>query len=178
MEIMFSNVLCILLVHPHVSALSAAAQLIFLNIWVYLIHRFCHLLPNMPLNYHLYSHHNKLLNLPKPVELSFEFVTNFSWFLLLLAFVYVFDISILNPILIIFIGLWYSSIHVLNLSLGDHIEHKIHHKNYTVNYGPAATDYIFGTLDVGDNKDYNTIYEIKNGLLFFFILKALRHTIK
>jgi hypothetical protein len=172
LEVLFSNVMCILLVHPNVTAIHAAFQLIFLNIWIYGVHRLSHKLPDMPLNYHLYIHHNKSIVLPRPVELFFEFITNISWFLPLLLLPYVFNIHFLSPILIVFIGLWYSSIHVLNLSLGNSIEHKIHHKTMNHNYGPSITDYIFDTLKV--NKTYNTNSEIINGLFFFFLLKALK----
>ena len=160
------------LVYPAYSAFSIALQLIGVNLWVYWIHRLCHSLPNQVWNYHIYSHHNKLLGLPRPIELFFEFFTDFSWFLLLLGLKFFFQWDWLSTSIILFVGIWYSSVHVLNLSLGNHIEHKVHHIDYTYNYGPAYIDFIFGTLKV--DKDYTSDFEIPNGIVAFGIVKALQ----
>ena len=103
----FAIITSVLLVYPTYSYISILLQLVFINLWVYAMHRLSHNLPNIPVNYHLYSHHNKQLNLPRPIELVFEFVTDFSWYLLLLAFQYYYKLSFLSPTLIIFLGLWY-----------------------------------------------------------------------
>jgi len=164
--------LSLFLVYPQYSAFSIAIQLIAINLWVYWIHRLSHALPNQPWNYHIYSHHNKQLGLSRPLELVCEFLTDFSWFLLLLALKFGFHMDFLSSSLILFVGLWYSSVHVLNLSLGNHIEHKIHHIDYNYNYGPAYIDFLFGTLKV--DKDYTADFEIPNGLAAFGIVKVLQ----
>jgi len=161
-----------LLLYPTYSAWFIFFQGFCINLWVYLLHRACHLLPNIPLNYHLYSHHNKLFSLPRPLELICEFFTNFSWFLLILLVKYAFDLSSISTSLVLFIGLWYSSVHVVNLSLFPHMEHKLHHTDYTVNFGPPYIDYLFGTLQVEDN--YTADYELPNGIASFAIVYALR----
>lgn len=166
------SLLSLYLVYPSYSAFSIAVQLVLINFWVYAIHRLCHHLPNQVWNYHIYSHHNKLLNLPRPVELICEFFTDFSWFILLLGIKFLFNLD-LSTALILFVGVWYSSVHVLNLSLGDHIEHRIHHKDHTYNYGPAYMDFLFGTLKV--DKNYTSDFEIPNGLVAFGIVKALQY---
>jgi len=166
----FSIITSVLLVYPTYSYISILKQLIFLNIWVYWAHRFFHSLPNIPINYHLYSHHKKQLQLSRPIELLFEFITDFSWFLILLVLKYYFKIDSLSTILILFIGLWYSSVHVINLSLFNDKVHKIHHIDHTYNYGPPYIDFIFGTLKM--DKSYTTNHEILNGLILFFIFKA------
>jgi hypothetical protein len=168
--------LSLILVYPHFSAFSIAVQLIAINLWVYWIHRICHSLPNQVWNYHIYSHHNKLLNLSRPLELVCEFVTDFSWFLLLLAIKLFFKLEFLSSTLIVFVGLWYSSIHVLNLSLGNHIEHRIHHVDYQYNYGPAYIDFLFGTLKV--DRDYTSDFEIPNGIAACLILLGLKQYIQ
>jgi hypothetical protein len=160
------------LLYPTYSPAFIFFQSFCIKFWVYFLHRACHLLPNISLNYHLYSHHNKLLNLPRPLELVFEFLTNFSWFLILLVVKYIFDLQIISTTLVLFIGLWYSSVHVINLSLFSHIEHKVHHADYTVNFGPSHIDYLFGTLQVEDN--YTADSEVLNGMASFAIVYALR----
>jgi len=164
------------LLYPSYSIWFIYLQSFCINIWVYLIHRASHLLPNIPLNYHLYSHHNKLFNLPRPLELVCEFFTNFSWFLLILLLKTVFDLKFISTSLVLFIGLWYSSVHVVNLSLFPHMEHKLHHSDYTVNFGPPYIDYLFGTLQVEDG--YTADYEIPNGIASFAIVYALRQLVQ
>jgi len=166
------SLLSLYLVYPSYSAFSIAVQLTLINFWVYVIHRLCHILPNQVWNYHIYSHHNKLLDLPRPIELVCEFFTDFSWFILLLGIKLFFNLD-LSTALILFVGIWYSSVHVINLSLGDHIEHRIHHKDHAYNYGPAYMDFLFGTLKV--DKNYTGDFEIPNGLVAFGIVKALQH---
>jgi hypothetical protein len=160
------------LLYPAYSPGFIFFQSFCINIWVYLLHRACHLLPNIPLNYHLYSHHNKQFHLSRPLELFCEFFTNFSWFLLILLLKYCFDLQLISTSLVLFLGLWYSSVHVVNLSLFPHMEHKLHHHDYTVNYGPPYIDYLFGTLQVEDG--YTADYEIPNGIASFAIVYALR----
>jgi hypothetical protein len=167
----FAIITSVLLVYPKYSYISILLQLVCINLWVYAMHRLSHALPNIPVNYHLYSHHNKQLNLPRPIELVFEFITDFSWYLLLLAFQYYYKLSFLSPTLIIFLGLWYSSVHTINLSLFDDKVHKTHHIEPTYNYGPPYIDFLFGTLKM--DPSYTTNSEIANGIGIFFLLKAL-----
>ena len=174
--LIFSILMSVLLVYPTYSYGSICLQLIFLSNWVYWVHRLSHNLPNSLLNYHLYSHHNKALHLPRHIELAFEFFTDLSWFgillLLNLLLKYICNISFLSNTLILFIGIWYSSVHVLNLSLfNDHV-HKYHHKDSNYNYGPPYIDFMFGTLQMDDS--YTTNSEITNGLVVFFLLKAIQ----
>jgi len=83
-----------------------------------------------------------------------------------------FDLKYISTSLVLFIGIWYSSVHVVNLSLFPHIEHKLHHGDYTVNYGPPYIDYLFGTLQV--DEPYTADYEIPNGIASFALVYALR----
>jgi len=166
------SLLSLYLVYPAYSPFSIGLQLTGVNLWVYLIHRICHSLPNQVWNYHIYSHHNKLLGLSRPVELICEFFTDFSWFLLLLGIKLFFQFDWLSTSIILFVGIWYSTVHVLNLSLGNYIEHKLHHVNHEYNYGPPYMDFLFGTLKV--DKDYTSDFEIPNGVGAFVIVKALQ----
>ena len=85
---------------------------------------------------------------------------------------YLLKLDIISNTLILFIGLWYSSVHVLNLSLGDSKEHRIHHGESDYNYGPPYIDILFGTLKTEVNSDEND--KIKNGVIIFFFLKLFQ----
>ena len=170
--ILTSGVLCMNLVSPDASLIKTSLQVIFLNVWVYWIHRVSHVLPECLYNYHIYSHHDKKLDLDRPIELFFEFLTNMSWFMLLIFLQIVTGVYIVPDILTIFIGLWYSSVHVLNLSLIPNIEHKIHHTELNVNYGPPSIDFIFGTLKVEDG--YSQDSQVINGVILYVVYELFK----
>ena len=170
--LVISYLLAIFLVYPKYGLLSIALQLTALNFFVYGVHRLTHNLPSILLNYHMYSHHNKSLGLPRPFELACEFLCDLSWFALLALAQYLLKVDLISNTLIAFIGLWYSSVHVLNLSLGDSKEHRIHHVEKDYNYGPPYIDILFGTLKTEENSDEND--KIKNGVIIFFFLKLLQ----
>lgn len=169
--IIFAYILSINLVYPKFSMLSIAIQTIAINLWVYLIHVLSHKLPNSVLNYHIYSHHNKNLQLPRWLELIGEFFCDMSWFFLLAGIKYIFNISYLSYTLIFFVGLWYSSVHVINLSLIKSSEHITHHEEKNYNFGPPYHDMIFGTLK-SDNNEIE-IYQINNGIVIFLLFNML-----
>ena len=170
--LIISYLLAIFLVYPTYGLLSIGLQITALNFFVYGIHRLMHNLPSNLLNYHMFSHHNKSLHLPKPIELFCEFFCDLSWFVGLALVQKALKIDLISNTLIAFIGIWYSSVHVLNLSLGDSKEHKIHHAESDYNYGPPYIDILFGTLKTEENSDEND--KIINGILIFFVLKLLQ----
>jgi sterol desaturase/sphingolipid hydroxylase (fatty acid hydroxylase superfamily) len=167
-----SLITSIALVYPKYSIASISIQLVFLNLWIYWTHRIAHSLPNNPFNYHIYSHHNKQFHLSRPIELLFECITDFSWFLILFFIKYMFNLDFLSTTLIFFIGLWYSSVHVLNLSLFNDSVHKLHHTEPEFNYGPPYIDYFFGTLKM--DPSYTTNNEAFNGIVLFIIFYGLK----
>ena len=163
-----SYILGILLVYPKYSIVSIGIQLVFLNVYVYWFHRLLHILPEYNMNFHIHWHHNKNLDIPKNVELLLEFFTNMSWFVYLILFQWLFNIEYLSTTLILFIGLWYSSIHTINFSVFNSNQHIIHHIERTYNYGPPCIDVLFGTFKEPEEKINS--YEFVNG---FFIFLAL-----
>lgn len=167
----FSLVLSINLVYPKFSIISIALQLVFISSYIYFLHILLHKLPNVPLNYHMYSHHNKNLNLPRWLELIGEFICDVSFVIPLIALKYFFNIPYLSYTLILFIVIWYSTGHVINQSLiyssEPNSEHKVHHVEEKYNYGPAYIDMLFGTLK---SYKYETmLYEINNGIILFLL---------
>lgn len=165
--ILTGHMLSVKLLPPDTPLMKTILQVIFINLWVYWIHRLCHILPESPYNYHIYSHHHKKLELDRPIELFYEFFANMFWFILLIIFQWLTGVEIVPDILIIFIGAWYSSVHVLNLSLIPNIEHKVHHTELNYNYGPSYMDFIFGTLKVEEG--YSEDSQVINGVVLYVI---------
>lgn len=167
-----SLILSVKLVDTNTSPIITGLQVIIIQLYIYWFHRLLHSLPEYYYNYHIFSHHDKQLELDRPIELLFEFITNFSWFLILIVFQYIFNIHMIPDILIIFIGLWYSSAHVLNYSVIPNYEHKIHHTEMNYNYGPHFIDFIFGTLKAEEGYTMNG--EIINGIVIYLLLSLIK----
>ena len=169
--LVFSYILSINLVYPKFSIISIGIQLSFISAYIFFFHILLHKLPNVSLNYHMYSHHNKNLKIPRWLELIGEFICDVSFAIPLIALKYFFNIPYLSYTLILFIIIWYSTGHVINQSLiyssEPNSEHKVHHTEQIYNFGPAYMDMIFGTL-----KSYKyeiMVYEINNGIILFLL---------
>ena len=170
--ILTANILGVKLLPPGIPMIQTIAQITFINLWVYWIHRLTHILPESPLNYHIYSHHDKKFDLPRPLELFCEFLSDMSWFILLIVLQWLFNYQIIPDILIIFFGAWYSSSHVLNLSLLPNLEHKIHHTENDYNFGPPFMDFLFGTFKVEEG--YSADSQVINGVILFTLYDGLK----
>ena len=126
------------------------------------------------MNLHISWHHDKTVSMSRPLELTMEFFTNMSWFFYLLLFQWICNVQYLSNTLILFIGLWYSSIHLLNLTIFKSNEHIIHHMERKYNYGPPYMDLLFGTLKQSDDEPNK--YEFVNGIVIFCILYFMTKT--
>lgn len=169
--IIFAYVFSINLVYPRFSILSIGIQTIAINIWLYLIHILSHKLPNSVLNFHLYSHHNKCLHLPRWLELTGEFFINISSSINLAGIKYMIGMPYLSYTIIFFYGLWYSSVHIINYSLLKSPDHEVHHKERKYNFGPGFYDMLFGTLK--SNNSETSRYEINNLIVIFLLFNML-----
>jgi len=88
---------------------------------------------------------------------------------------YFLDKTILDPWIIIFFILFYSSIHNINYSL-LHINsvHKLHHQLPSTNIGPDICDVIFGTKHPNDQHIENTNHYIPNIIIILFLIITLQ----
>jgi len=169
--LIFSYLLSISLVFPKFSMVCISLQIFFINLYVYAIHIFSHEMPSSLLNFHKYSHHNKKLMMPRWLVLLGEVICNLTWFLPLILIKYMFSLSFLSYTLIIFISIWYASVHLINFSLMESSEHKVHHMNQEYNFGPPYYDMLFGTLKA-ENNDY-ILFEINNGIIIFILFNVI-----
>jgi hypothetical protein len=164
------------LVPKETPLLITGLQLLLINVWAYWGHRILHMLPEFFYNYHIYVHHNKKLHLERYIELFYEFHTNMLLFIIPLVLQRITNIYIIPEILILFVGLWYSTVHVLNLSLIPNIEHSTHHVDPKYNFGPSYMDFIFGTLKVEEG--YSSDSQVINGVVLYIIIDVIRRVNK
>lgn len=159
------------LLEPNVNYFRVAAELVGLNAAVYWIHRIIHWLPSS-LSPHLSWHHDHALNLPRPLELFLEFWTDLSWFFGIWLLQRLTGIHVFHTSLIAFIGLWYASMHVINMSVWRNAYHSRHHEKRDVNFGPPYMDQLFGTFEHKGCYDVNT--SVLNGFVAYFLVVMLR----
>jgi len=142
---LISYLIYLRIIPAEVGFINGVLQVIGIGLYSYFLHRLIHILPDHPLNYHVYSHHNKQFNLSRNVELFIEFIHN------LMCFLPIFIIQSLTGIdntILIFVAFWYSSVHIIDMSIIPCVEHTNHHIDSSCNYGPSIFDFMFGTLKV------------------------------
>lgn len=158
------------LLEPNVNYFIVAAELVGLNAAVYWIHRAIHWLPDWA-SPHLAWHHNHALGVPRWLELVLEFFTDLSWFAAIWLLQRLTGVHVFHDRLIAFIGLWYASMHVINMSVWSNGYHGRHHEQRYVNYGPPYMDQLFGTFKNDGCYDVNS--SALNGFAAYFIVQAL-----
>lgn len=135
-------------------------------------HKNAHKIRNIYSIIHCYHHENN------------NFFSHFIQILLEISLVgiftplyYIFGTIFLNPWILIFFILFYSSVHNINYSyLHINNVHKLHHEFYNTNIGPDILDIIFETKHHSEETVENTNHYIPNiiiSFLFVFFLKYL-----
>ena len=112
------------LVKGKVSPLYTFFSIIFLYYYSYFIHIFFHNLPDS-LNPHFIHHNNK--ELPRLINLLIETLTDILFFVILYGFQKLINYEIFPSILILYYGIIYISVHIINFSLFGVESHKKHH---------------------------------------------------
>ena len=167
----FASLVGGVVLEPTVNYFRVAAELTGLNLFVYWAHRLIHWLPSWA-SPHLAWHHDHALGLPRPLELFLEFWTNLSWFAALWFIQKLAGVKVFHDSLIAFIGIWYASMHVINMSLFENSYHPTHHVKRDVNYGPPYMDQLFGTFLHDGCYDVNS--SVLNGFVSVLIVETLR----
>lgn len=159
------------LLEPDINYFRVAAELVGLNAYVYWFHRLLHWLPSF-MSPHLAWHHDKQLDVPRWLELVLEFFTDLSWFFLLWLAQRLSGVRIFQDSLIAYIGIWYASMHTVNMSVFKNSHHGKHHEKRNVNFGPPYMDQLFGTFE--HDGCYNVNSSVLNGFASFFIVERVR----
>lgn len=157
-----------LLALPKYSFPVALLQATIVLCWSYGGHVLAHNISTTgPLSYinpHVFLHHNKSINIPRPVELILESITNFFGFFIIFILQKITEVEIFSPSLIIGAAFLYIIVHILDYSLRGNEDHGQHHlKNYC-NYNPEFFDTLFGTRCEPEKPYTNMAWEIPHSI--------------
>lgn len=164
-----------LLLDPSASVLAMFLGVTLVHIWVYLVHRGLHLLPDLfaPLNTHMtYHHESEPKTLSRWLELTFEVGVDMAMVTSLWGLQWLTGVTIVPPAMILLFALAYSSVHLIQYSLIGSDIHRIHHETKVYNYSPDFVDHLFGTNYNGILE--NTNWFIPNILGSFLVLWPFR----
>jgi len=150
-------VFTVLVSYPERSPLSAGIGLMIMYTWVYFSHRVIHMLPTSVLNLHVYVHHQHEAPIDRRIELFIEAIHDLFMSLNVLLIQSLVGIHIVPTSVILFYGILYTSVHIVNYSLVGNETHRGHHKNMYTNYGPDTMDHLFGTSGDGVWEDLTPI---------------------
>lgn len=173
--ILSAGAFSILLSSPERNICSAILGISIMYFWVYFFHRALHFLPTEGpfkyINTHWIFHHQPLKILDRRVELLLEAINDMSMSLTVMLLQYLTGLWIVPLSIILFYGIWYTSVHIVNYSIIGSQVHRDHHKNVGTNFGPDVIDQLFGTNHEPTKEDLiplsvNAV--IAFGLVFLF----------
>ena len=137
----------------------------------YFVHKDSHEYYNICTVVHRYHHeHNNFFSHFSQILLEFTLLGIF------IPFFYFIPNFYLNPWILGFFILFYSSIHNINYSI-LHVNnvHSLHHKYVKTNLGPDVCDVIFGTKNTSETEVENTNHYIPNVVCATFIILLLKY---
>ena len=159
------------LVRKDVSPIHSFLAIFGLYYYSYFIHRAYHYIPES-INPHMIHHKNK--NIARIINLMIECLTDMSFFAVLYLFQNLIGYQVFPNILILYYGIVYVSIHIINFSVFGNENHEKHHnekdKKYC-NYGPDPIDHIMNTNC--DNNWEDMTHHLPNILVSYFICNYL-----
>lgn len=125
--------------------------------WVYIIHRGLHDLPRSgiigTLNTHWVYHHQTSKLLDRRIELGLEMITDLGMNFSIMPLQWLTAVWFVPFSIVLFFGLTYTSVHIINYSIIGSATHKAHHKNLDTNFGPDPMDHLFSTNDDETHED-------------------------
>lgn len=160
----------------YVSGLFTLVTVLLLSYFLHLFSHFNTPIINILSNTHTKYHHSKEKN--KYIDLITEFLVNFFVYgsvLFYLIIIYFYPTqNIIHFRVLLMYSLFYTSIHILDYTLGDSDIHKMHHKeveenNRICNLGPDFIDKMFSTHC--NNQYENTNKYTINLIIIFVVLQ-------
>ena len=129
-------------------------------------HKNAHLFKNIFTIIHFYHHENNNL-----FSHFIQVLLEFTAIGIFMPLYYIFGTIFLNPWVLMFFVLFYSSVHNINYSI-FHINsvHKLHHEFVHTNIGPDILDIIFKTKNYREKNVENTNHYIPNIIISTFIV--------
>ena len=159
------------LVRKDVSPIHSFLAIFGLYYYSYFIHRAYHYIPES-INPHMIHHKNK--DIARIINLMIECLTDMSFFAVLYLFQNLIGYQVFPNILILYYGIVYVSIHIINFSVFGNENHEKHHnekdKKYC-NYGPDPIDHIMNTNC--DNNWEDMTHHLPNILVSYLICNYL-----
>jgi len=167
----------IILTHKTISPLYTPVLIIGLMYYSYFIHILFHIIPEK-YNPHLSFHHNIEYTSTKNGKIiSFiieALFVNVGFFLLLYYFQILVNYELFPPILIMYYGIIYITVHNINYSIlhiGNHQKHHLgDNGEITTNFGPDTLDHFLGT---NQDSTFEHMYHYSPNVLFAFLITAL-----
>ena len=145
--------------------------IMFMHAWVYFVHRGLHLLPNIPLNTHMFFHHETDKTIHRALELVFEAITDSCMNLSIIPVQWLLGINLIPLPCVLLFTTAYVSIHILNYSMYGTVTHRRHHESLNKNYAPDIMDHLF---DTNFNEDYEDLVPMSlNVIICIFILNLI-----
>ena len=164
----------IILTYKTISPFYTGFSIFFLMFWAYFMHYLVHLIPEK-INFHLAFHHNNEQNSTtkgRIVSFIVEVLTNIVMFVNLYIIQKLANYDFIPPILILYYGIIYVTVHNINYSMfhmGDN--HSKHHicdtEKLMANFGPDSIDHLLGT---NYDEIYEHFYHIIPNVLFSFLI--------
>ena len=148
-----------LLARPDTHWFATFYGISFMHAWVYFIHRGLHIIPKAGIleyiNTHMKFHHNHVKELPRPLELCFEALTDVGMNLLIIPVQWLLGLTIVPLSCVLLFTLAYVSIHIVNYSMFGSIFHIRHHETIEKNFAPDIMDHLVGTNFNEEYEDLN-----------------------
>ena len=127
------------LVKKTISPIHSFLAILGLYYYSYFIHRAYHYIPEQ-INPHMIHHKNNTLT--RVVNLTIECLTDSSFFVVLYFFQKLIGYELFPNILILYYGIIYVSVHIINFSIFGDENHKKHHDEKDKKYCNYAKKYI------------------------------------
>ncbi len=166
------------LLTPSTSSIITMFTYALLILYTYLFHILLHLVP-YPFDLHMRYHHAEEFQNSTEELIAFwiEVLVDSGMFVIFYFIKEALSLKFLDNRVIVFIGMMYVSVHMINYST-FHVSpsHCLHHTSEKIvgNYWPDVCDHIFDT-NLGDSFENNDHFII-NGLCAFLLTKALFKT--
>ena len=168
----------IFLAYPDRNLIQITIGVMFVEFWIYFIHRLGHSFPKEGmlgmLNTHWQFHHQHHKLLDRRVELIIEMFTDLAMNFTLLGIQWLTGVWFVPLSIILYHALVYTSVHIINYSMIGSETHKKHHLNHDTNYGPDTMDHIFASSEDGELEDMTPI--LINAVVGFVIVLYLKNT--
>ena len=167
----------ILLAYPDRNLIHITIGVIFVEFWIYFVHRSGHMLPKdgiigmMNTHWQFHHQHHKLLD--RRIELIIEMFTDLGMNFSLLAIQWITGVWFVPLSIILYHALVYTSVHIINYSMIGSETHKKHHMNHDTNFGPDTMDQIFSSSEDGELEDMTPI--LINAVVAFGIVFYLKN---